>query len=1054
MRKLYLLLIFLAIATGSIHAQISNLCFSASSGTFTPIVGGTPVTAIQADDANVQNIPIGFTFNYLGVNFTQASVSSNGWLSFTNANPNPGTSNFNTINTVNAALRNTLFPLWDDLDGTGGTATYLTTGTAGSQVFTMEWRNWSWDATTTNAIISFQVKLYEGSNIIEFVYRQEAAPVDNNSGGASIGLNDGTGGSGHYISLQDVSASPVLSSTTPFDGIGVKPATGQIYRFAPVTAAPTISSISPNPACVGSLVTINGINFLPCLTSVTFNGTPATTFSYVNPTTVTAIVPAGASTGPVQVTTPGGTGASPSNLTISQSPTSLTYDNPTANYCVGTAIINNTATHSGGIPTNYSISPSLPSGLNFDISSGTISGSPTVISGATVYTITASNSCGSTNTTVNITINNAPISLTYSTNPATYCAGVLITNNTPTNSGGSATSYSVSPALPAGLSLNAATGVISGTPTTTAGVAATTYTVTATNSCGSATVGVVITISPAAPTALNYTTTNPSYCVGTAIPANNPSNTGGAPSSYSVSPALPAGLSLNTSTGVITGTPTAITAAGNYTVTATNSCGSTTKVINITVNQAPSITYSTNPATYCAGVLITNNTPTNSGGPVTSYSVSPALPAGLSLSAASGVISGTPTATNGVATATYTVTATNGCGSATVGVIITISPAAPTALNYTTTNPSYCVGTAIPANNPSNTGGAPSSYSVSPALPAGLSLNTSTGVISGTPTAASPAANYTVTAQNSCGSSTKVINITVNRTPSITYSTNPATYCAGVLITNNTPTNSGGPVTSYSVSPALPAGLSLNAATGVISGTPTTTNGVATTTYTVTASNSCGSATVGVVITISPAAPTALNYTTTNPSYCVGTAIPANNPSNTGGAPSSYSVSPALPAGLTLNTSTGVITGTPTAITAAGNYTVTATNSCGSTTKVINITVNQAPSITYSTNPATYCAGVLITNNTPTNSGGPVTSYSVSPALPAGLSLSAASGVISGTPTATNGVATATYTVTATNGCGSTTVGVIITISPAAPTALNYTTTNPSYCVGHSHTCQ
>jgi hypothetical protein len=53
----------------------------------------------------------------------------------------------------------------------------------------------------------------------------------------------------------------------------------------------------------------------------------------------------------------------------------------------------------------------------------------------------------------------------------------------------------------------------------------------------------------------------------------------------------------------------------------------------------------------------------------------------------------------------------------------------------------------------------------------------------------------------------------------------------------------------------------------------------------------------------------------------------------------SYAVSPTLPAGLTLNTTTGVISGTPTNTTAVANYTITATNNEGSTTALVSIAV-------------------------------------------------------------------------------------------------------------------
>ena len=133
---------------------------------------------------------------------------------------------------------------------------------------------------------------------------------------------------------------------------------------------------------------------------------------------------------------------------------------------------------------------------------------------------------------MDILVTDAPVSISYSVNPAVYCQNVAIAANNPTVTGGAATSFSVSPALPAGLNLNPATGVISGTPAAT--VAAADYTITASNTCGSTQVDVNITVSPAAPSALTYTSSSPSYCVGTPIANNNPSNSGGAPAAYSV----------------------------------------------------------------------------------------------------------------------------------------------------------------------------------------------------------------------------------------------------------------------------------------------------------------------------------------------------------------------------------------------------------------------------------------------------------------------------------------------------------------------------------------
>ena len=86
------------------------------------------------------------------------------------------------------------------------------------------------------------------------------------------------------------------------------------------------------------------------------------------------------------------------------------------------------------------------------------------------------------------------------------------------------------------------------------------------------------------PSSLAYTTGTAVYTLGVPIAPNNPASTGGAVTSYGVSPAASRGSELSPSTGIITGTPTAATAAAGYTVTAANAVGSTTTTLTITVN--------------------------------------------------------------------------------------------------------------------------------------------------------------------------------------------------------------------------------------------------------------------------------------------------------------------------------------------------------------------------------------------------------------------------------------------------------------------------------------
>jgi hypothetical protein len=146
---------------------------------------------------------------------------------------------------------------------------------------------------------------------------------------------------------------------------------------------------------------------------------------------------------------------------------------------------------------------------------------------------------------------------------------------------------------------------------------------------------------------------------------------------------------------------------------------------------------------------------------VDSYAVAPPLPAGLSLDTSTGIITGTPSALS--AMATYTVTATNTGGNTTVDLSLTVKAVAPTALNYSANPALFVVGAAITADTPTSGGGAVVSYSVAPPLPAGLTLDPATGIITGTPTVAALAANHSVTATNTGGNTSVSLNLAVIR---------------------------------------------------------------------------------------------------------------------------------------------------------------------------------------------------------------------------------------------------------------------------------------------------
>jgi len=748
----------------------------------------------------------------------------------------------------------------------------------------------------------------------------------------------------------------------------------------------------------------------------------------------------------VTATNAGGSGSTTVKITVNPLPPVISYTPSTNVYVILNGITPLTPVNTGGTAVSYSISPGLPLGLSFNTSTGVISGLPALISGMTTYTITATNTGGSGSTTVNLKVDLLPPSISYSPSTNVYTVGVAITTLSPTILTGTPTSYSINTTLPAGLSFNTSTGVISGTPTGTSPV--TTYTITASNAGGSGNTNVTLSCVNPPPPVISYTPSTNTYVDGTAISTLTPSNSGGpVTGGYALTGTLPTGLTFNTSTGAISGTPSGISPTTTYTVTATNAGGSGSTAVTLTVNpKLPAISYTPSTNIYPVGTAITPLTPTSTGGTVASYSISPGLPAGLSFSTSTGVISGAPTVAT---TATiYTITATNVTGSTNTTVNLTVNPLPPV-ISYTPSTNIYTVGTAITTLTPANTGGPAVSYSIDIALPAGLTFNTINGKISGTPTIDITATTFTITATNAGGSGSTTVNLTVYPLPPvISYSPSTQVYTVGSTISPWDPINTGGASSSYSIGPTLPPGLSFDNTTGEITGSPTGTSPL--TTYIISADNDGGTGTTSIKIScVNPAAPN-ISYTPSTNVYTAGTAIATLTPANSGGAATSYSIDITLPAGLSFDTTTGIISGTPTTTSPATTYTITANNAAGSGSTTVNLKVNPSgPNISYTPSTNAYTVGTAITPLTPANTGGAVTSYSISGSLPAGLSFNTSTGVISGTPTATSAVTT--YTITGTNATGSSNTTVSLSVNNNAPN-ITYTPGTVTYSVGSTIT--
>jgi uncharacterized protein with beta-barrel porin domain len=598
-------------------------------------------------------------------------------------------------------------------------------------------------------------------------------------------------------------------------------------------------------------------------------------------------------------------------------------------------------------------------------------------------------------------------------------------------SGGAANSVAVASAASHGTATASGTSI---TYTPTAGYSGQdTFTYTATNASGTSSPATV-TVTVSAPTLAITPTTVPNGTVSTAYSQTISATGGTAPYTYAISAgSLPAGLSLNTSTGTLSGTPTA-SGTFNFTVQATDANSATgARAYSVLINVAPPIAGNVN-AIVAANSSNNPITLSLSGGASTSVAVTSAASHGTATASGNG-ITYTPTAGySGQDTFTYTATNASGTSSP---ATVTVTVNAP-ALGITpTTIPNGTVNSAYNQTISANNGAAPYTYAITAgSLPTGLSLNTSTGTLSGIPTA-SGTFNFTVRATDAnSATGARAYSVIISGIP-------PVAGAVSVTVAANSSANpitlnlSGGAATSVAVSSAASHGSAIASGTS-ITYTPTAGYSGADS-FTYTASNGSGTSSPAT-ISITVSAPTISVSPSVLSAFIAGSAYSQTISATGGTAPYSYAItSGSLPAGLSLNTSTGVISGTPTNP-GAYNFTVTATDDNSVTSsRSYSGTVAAATIIVSPTTLSNLTVGTAF-SNTLSASGGtaPYTFTITSGTLPTGATLSTG-GILSGTPTSAG---TYNFTVTGTdanNTTGSRAYSVTVSSNPPVAGAVSTT---------------
>ena len=327
-------------------------------------------------------------------------------------------------------------------------------------------------------------------------------------------------------------------------------------------------------------------------------------------------------------------------------------------------------------------------------------------------------------------------------------------------------------------------------------------------------------------------------------------------------------------------------------------------------------------------------------------------------------------------------------------------------------------------NTVAGSGGTPASCSIA-GLPAGLTATVAGNgcAISGTATSPLAQSSYTLSARNDDGTATITIDLSVIDPPVLTVPSNAFVFTVDVASTN-TVAGSGGAPASCSIA-GLPAGLTATVAGNgcAISGTATAPS--AQSSYTLSASNDDGTATITIEISVID--PPVL-ITPSNAFVFAVDVASTNTVAGSGGTPASCSIA-GLPAGLTATVADNgcAISGTATAPLAQSSYTLSASNDDGMSTVTISLSIIIVPPVLAVPSDAFVFPLDVASTNTVAGSGSAPTSCSIA-GLPAGLTATVAGNGCAISGTATTPLAQSSYILSASNAAGTSTTTIEILI--------------------------